>query len=98
MLHEFRHDLGVGGLRRINDFLRDDLIEQASGWNRTVALIDATDLPAACRGFKKKKPAPITLIAQRWADARLRPDKANALSVIRNTLCACGGGPTVTAY
>ncbi len=70
MLHEFRHDLGVGGLRQINDFLRNDLIEQASGWDQTVALIDATDLPASCRGFKKKRPAPIPLSGPRWADAR----------------------------
>jgi len=34
--------------------LRRDFIEQAAGWEQTVALIDATDLRAACRGFKKR--------------------------------------------
>lgn len=97
MLHEFRQDLGVGGFRQVNDFLRSDFIEQASGWDQTVALIDATDLPAACRGFKKKRPAPIPLSAPPWVGARLKPGKANALSVTRNTPCACGGGTTVRA-
>jgi hypothetical protein len=97
MLHEFRNRLGVGGLRQINDFLRNDLIEQAAGWDQTVALIDATDLPAACRGFKKKKPALTPLTVPRWEDAHSRPGKAAALSATRNTPCACGGERTPTA-
>jgi len=92
MLHDFRARLGVSGLRRINDFLRQDLIEQAAGWEQTVALIDATDLPAACRGFKKKKRALTPPIEPSLEGARSRPGKAAALSVTRNTRCDCGGG------
>jgi hypothetical protein len=58
MLHEFRFRMGVTGLRKINDFLCQDFVEQAAGWEQSVGLIDATDLPASCRGFKKKKPEP----------------------------------------
>lgn len=98
MLHEFRQDLGVGGLRQINDGLRQDLIEHAAGWDQTVALIDATDLPAACRGFKKKKPVLIRLTTRRSADARSRLDKAAASSATRNTPCVCGGELTPTEF
>ena len=94
MLYEFRAGLGVSGLRRINDFLRQGLIEQAAGWEHTVALIDATDLPAACRGFKKKRPALTPPIAPRWEVGRSRPDKAAASSVTRSIRCVCGGAPT----
>lgn len=96
MLHEFRNHLGVGGLRQINDFLRHDLLEQAAGWDQTVALIDATDLPAACRGFKKKKLAPTPRTVRRSEDARSRPGKAAASSATKNTPCVCGGELTPT--
>jgi len=44
-----------------------------------VALIDATDLPASCSGFKKKKPKLTRPIMQHWEAARSRPGKAVAL-------------------
>jgi hypothetical protein len=94
MLHEFRARVGVGGLRQINDHLRQDFIEQAAGWEQTVALIDATDLPAACRGFKKKKPALTPPSGPHWEDAPSRPGRAAALSVTKSIRCACGGEPT----
>ena len=97
MLHEFRARLGVGGLRHINERLRQGLIEQAAGWEQTVALIDATDLPAACRGFKKNKPALTPPTGRPWADARSRPVKAGASLATRSTPCDCGGVPTPTA-
>ncbi len=53
MLHEFRRRVGVGGLRRINDVILTPLLEGLHPILPTVGLIDATDLPAACRGFKK---------------------------------------------
>ena len=54
MLHEFRARLGMAGLRRINQHLLQPLVE-AYAWRQwSVGLIDATDLPAACGGFKKK--------------------------------------------
>ena len=54
MLHEFRARLGVTGLRAINAHLLEPLVEQYAWRERSVGLIDATDLPAACGGFKKK--------------------------------------------
>jgi hypothetical protein len=53
-LHEFRARLGVAGLRRINQHLLEPLVEPYAWRQRSVGLIDATDLPAACVGFKKK--------------------------------------------
>ena len=94
LLHEFRARLGVGGLRHINDGLRQGLIEQAAGWEQTVALIDVTDLPAACRGFKKNKRALTPPTVPPWADAPSRPVKAAASLATRSTRCDCGGAPT----
>ena len=69
MLHEFRRRLGAGGLRAINDHLSGQILLTAPLRDKTVALIDATDLPAsAC---DKKKMA--SLGAQRmrhWERAR----------------------------
>lgn len=91
MLHEWRARVGVGGRRQINDHLRQDFIEQAAGWEQTVALIDATDLPASCRGFKKKKPALTPPSGPHWEDAPSRRGRAAALSVTKSIRCACGG-------
>jgi hypothetical protein len=54
MLHEFRALVGVDGLRRINTHLLGRLLCRSGVQPHAVALIDATDLPAACSGFKKK--------------------------------------------
>ena len=54
MLHEFRQQIGVGGLRRINQHLLGRLLCRQGVQPYAVALMDATDLPASCRGFKKK--------------------------------------------
>jgi hypothetical protein len=54
MLHEFRQTMGVGGLRAINQHLVGRLLQRAGLQPHAVALMDATDLPAACSGFKKK--------------------------------------------
>ena len=54
MLHEFRRTVGVGGLRAINQHLVGRLLRRQGVQPHAVALMDATDLPAACRGFKKK--------------------------------------------
>jgi hypothetical protein len=94
MLNEFRARAGVAGFRAINDQLRLPLIEQAAGWSQAVALIDATDLPASCTGFKKKRRKATRLNVPRWEAARSRPGKANALWVTRSTRCACGGENT----
>jgi hypothetical protein len=54
MLHEFRGHLGVSGLRQINQHLLGRLLRRHGVGPQAVALMDATDLPAACSGFKKK--------------------------------------------
>ena len=54
MLHEFRQTVGVGGLRAINQHLVRRLLRRTDLQPHAVALMDATDLPAACSGFKKK--------------------------------------------
>ena len=69
MLHEFRQRLGAGGLRAINDHLLSQILLTALLGDKTVALIDATDLPASTRDKKKM----VSLGAQRmprWALAR----------------------------
>jgi hypothetical protein len=53
MLHEFRRRLGAGGLRVINDHLSGQVFQAAPLRDKTVALIDATDLPASTRDKKK---------------------------------------------
>lgn len=53
MLHEFRGRVGVSGLRAINRYLVGRLVRRQGVQAHTVALMDATDLPAACSGFKK---------------------------------------------
>ena len=54
MLHEFRAAMGVSGLRTINQHLVGRLLRRQGLQPYAVALMDATDLPAACHGFKKK--------------------------------------------
>lgn len=55
MMHEFRVRMGVEALRRINARLVQPLLASALGRSDAVGLIDATDLPAACLGSKKKR-------------------------------------------
>ena len=54
MLHEFRARAGVSGMRRINEHLLEPLLANYFWQPWSAGLIDATDLPAACVGFKKK--------------------------------------------
>lgn len=90
MLHEFRQRIGVGGLRRINEHLLGRLLRRQGVQPNAVALMDATDLPAACSGFKKKAPALTRRSARRWVGALSRPGRAVGSSATRNTRSACG--------
>jgi len=85
MLHEFRERIGVSGFRRINQHLLNQLLRRKGLQPHAVALMDATDLPAACSGFEKKAPAPIRPKAQPWVVARSKPSKAAGLSVTKST-------------
>jgi hypothetical protein len=53
MLHEFRTHAGVSGLRAINDHLVGKLLKCLRAEQKSVALIDATDLAAASADKKK---------------------------------------------
>jgi hypothetical protein len=55
MLHEFRVRAEVSGLRAINDYLVKRLLPLIPPGSKTVAIIDATDLPAATADKKKTK-------------------------------------------
>lgn len=92
ILNAFRAAAGVGRLRQINEAILQPLIQTAALWQNATALIDATDLPAACSGFKKKTQAPTPLIAPRWADAHSRPVRAAGSSATKSTAFASGGG------
>jgi hypothetical protein len=91
ILNAFRARLGVMGLRQINEVILQPLIQTAALWENATALIDATDLPAACSGFKKKTLALTLPTGRRWADARSRLAKAAGLSVTKSTASVCGG-------
>jgi len=90
MLQEFRQQIGVSGLRRINQHLLERLLRRQGVQPHAVALMDATDLPAACNGFKKKPPALTLPCGPLWAGARSKRGRADGLWATRNTLCACG--------
>ena len=65
MLHEFRRRLGVSGFRCINDHLVHQFLLVAPLRDKTVGLIDATDLPA-CSRDKKKTASPGARDEQHW--------------------------------
>jgi hypothetical protein len=94
ILNAFRQQVGVMGLRQINEVILQPLIETAGRWQHATALIDATDLPAACSGFKKKPPALTLPSMRRWAHVRSRAVRAVGLSATKSTACACGGATT----
>jgi hypothetical protein len=52
-LHDFRDAIGVAGLRRINQFLLEPLLQSLAPERQAIGLIDATDLPAATSAYKK---------------------------------------------
>jgi hypothetical protein len=54
MMSDFRNQIGVSGLRQTNSYLLDPLLDRLDPALPAVALMDATDLPASCSGFKKK--------------------------------------------
>jgi hypothetical protein len=54
MLHKFRARMGVAQLRQINQHLLPPLLAGLDRFPKSVALIDATDLPAATSAYKKR--------------------------------------------
>jgi len=54
MMNSFREQIGVDGLRQVNEVLLEPILQRVDLSKGAAALIDATDLPASCSGFKKK--------------------------------------------
>jgi len=90
MLHEFRQQVGVSGLRRINQHLLTRLLSRRGVQPHAVALMDATDLSAACDGFKKKRPEPTQPRMPPWVGVPSRQVKAVGLSATKSTRCGFG--------
>ena len=90
MLHEFRDRVGVSGARQINERLLEGLLESIDPAAPAVALMDATDLEASCRGSKKNDWRVTRLSARPKASGALRADRASGLSDTKNTVCDCG--------
>jgi hypothetical protein len=57
MLNEFRTRFGVMGFRAINERLLEGILSDRKSLLKSVALIDATDLPAAAADQKKREKA-----------------------------------------
>lgn len=74
MLHNFRAELGVSGLRSINEQLATPLVKELCERSDTIAIIDATDLPAACQAFKKRAAAPTVQRMRRPDDVASKQD------------------------
>jgi len=89
-LHDFRQAIGVGGLRRINEFLLDPLLQSLLPQRKTIGLIDATDLPAATSAYKKRLPVAIRPTGRPWADELSRLGRAVGLLDTKNTRCVYG--------
>ena len=90
MLHQFRQRAGVGGLRKINEHLLQPLLPLRDSERMAVALIDATDLEAACSGHKKSAPEDGRPSERRLGRARSRAAKADSFSATRSTPFVCG--------
>jgi hypothetical protein len=89
MLSQFRAEAGVAGLRRINEQLVGRLLKFLPPGGQTLAIIDATDLPAATAD-KKKTGNRGLLGSPLWARAHSRAVIHDSLSAIKNTRCGCG--------
>ena len=70
MLHGFREQIGAGGLRRVNQFLLEPLLEGLARFPQSVALMDATDLPAASSAYKKSSAENIRPSTPPWEVGR----------------------------
>jgi len=90
MLNQFREHCGISGLRQINEQLLGPMLPQSTVENPALALIDATDLEAACSGHKKRGPDNTLPSMLRWAVEPSNADRVGSLSGIRNTPFGCG--------
>ena len=89
MLHEFRSRIGVSGLRAINDHLVRGLLKYLRAGQKSVALVDATDLPAATAD-KKKTVASGQQNERLWVRAHSSRATHGFMSATKSTRCSCG--------
>lgn len=89
MLHEFRCRVGVGGLRAINDHLVRELLKHLRAEQKSIGVIDATDLPAATAD-KKKTDESGPQSERPWVHARSSQATHVFSLATRNTRCGCG--------
>ena len=89
MLHEFRCRAGVSGLRAINDHLVVMLLKYLRAEQKSVALIDATDLPAAAAD-KKKTAGNGPPSGRPWGHAHSNQVTLDFTLATRSTPCGCG--------
>jgi hypothetical protein len=90
MLHEFRQQLDLAKLRRVNEFLLRPLIEGTAGFAKTVALIDSTDLPAATNAYKKTTGVNIAPTGPKPGRAAAKKARAVISSATKNIPCDSG--------
>src|SRR5258705_3020867 len=88
MLHQFRSRLDLRLTRQLNAALARPLIAALDPARLPLAIMDATDLPAAANSFKKT--ALIPRVAPPSELARSKPARAGGLSATTNTVCGCG--------
>jgi hypothetical protein len=89
MLHEFRDRAGVSALRAINDHMLVMLLKYLRAEQKSVALIDATDLPAATAD-KKKMAGNGPPSEQPWGRVHLNQVTPGFTLATRSTHYDCG--------
>lgn len=98
MLHEFRQRLDLTKLRRINEHLLAPLLKGCASSAKTVALIDATDLPAATNAYKKTPWASTALTGRTPGRGVAKKGRVVISSVTKNTRCGSGCANIVRAF
>jgi hypothetical protein len=90
MLNQFREAIGVSGLRQINEELLAPLLSKGASQEPSLALIDATDLEAACCGHKKSPPDATRPSEPPWEREPSSAARANSSWATRSTPSASG--------
>jgi hypothetical protein len=88
MLHQFRSRLDLRALRELNASLVRPLIAGLDPLRLPLAIMDATDLPAAANSFKKTGRLRRGVLL--WVRAQSRPARVAGLSATKSTACDSG--------
>lgn len=98
MLHQFRQRLDLTQLRQINKHLLQPLLEATSSFPKTVAIIDATDLPAATNAYKKTLRGSTAPTEPMSEHVVAKTDRAVISLDTKSTPCDFGCANTVPAF